>query len=447
MPGQKTTVRSRRSDGTSKRAHVPASKSTEPDSPTEAVLAGLDQARDWQEDLYRDLHENPELSYQEHRTAGLVADRLRKAGYEVHAGVGKTGVVGILRNGDGPTVLLRSEIDCLPVEEKTGLPYASTARGTDQFGNDVSLMHACGHDIHMTCLLGAASLLADAREHWHGSLVMVFQPAEEFGSGAQSMVDDGLADLVGTVSVALTQHVLPFPAGQVASRPGIMFSIADSIKITVHGRGGHGSMPQSTVDPVVLAAMIVIRLQTVVSREIAPTASVVLTVGSIESGTKSNVIGDDAVLLLNIRTYSEEVRTEVLAAIHRIVKAECRASGSPREPEFELYDHFPITDNDAATTTRVRDSFDAVFGSDSHDLPLQTPSEDFPNIPNALGVPYTYWGLGCIDPDTYEKAKVADRIEQDIPVNHSALFAPAIQPTLDTGTKALAAASLAWLAQ
>jgi len=414
-------------------------------SPAEVVLSGLDQIRRWQEELYRDLHRNPELSFQEHRTAAAMADHLRGWGYEVHTGIGKTGVVGILRNGEGPAVLLRSEIDALPVEEQTGLPYASTARGTDQAGNDVPVMHACGHDVHMTCLLGAAALLAGAREHWNGTLVTVFQPAEELGSGARSMVDEGLADLVGKVSVALTQHVLPFPSGEVASRPGIMFAMADSIKITVYGRGGHGSMSQSSVDPVVLAAMIVIRLQTIVAREIAPTESAVVSVGSVQAGTKSNVITDHAVLLLNIRTYSEEVRTKVLDAVHRIVKAECQASQSPKDPEFEMYDHFPITDNDVATTARVRAAFDAVFGGESTDLALQTPSEDFSDIPDALGAPYSYWGLGCIDPDIYEKAKAAGRIAQDIPVNHSALFAPVIQPTLDTGTKALVAASLAWL--
>jgi amidohydrolase len=445
MSAQKTSTRSRHSGSSSKRAHAHDSKSPQPGSVAKTVLAGLDQIRGWQEDLYRDLHQHPELSYQEHRTAAIMADHLQKWGYEVHSGVGKTGVVGILRNGDGPGVLLRSELDALPVEEQTGLPYGSTVRGTDPAGNDVPVMHACGHDAHMTCLLGAAELLAGAREHWNGTLVTVFQPAEELGSGAQSMVDDDLADLVGKVNVALTQHALPFPAGQVASRPGIMFSTADSMKVTVYGRGGHGSMPQDSVDPVVLAASIVLRLQTIVAREIAPTEPVVVSVGSIQAGTKSNVIDDHAVLLLNIRTYSEEVRTKVLDEVHRIVKAECEASESPRDPEFEMYDHFPITVNDKSTTDFVRSAFDAVFGDESKDLPLQTPSEDFSDIPDALGAPYTYWGLGCIDPDVYEKAEASGRIAQDVPVNHSALFAPVIQPTLDTGTKALVAASLAWL--
>ena len=445
MPTQKTITRSPHSESNSKRGHTLDSKSPPPGSVAKAVLSGLDQIRGWQEDLYRDLHRNPELSYQEHRTAAIMADHLQSWGYEVHSGIGKTGVVGILRNGDGPAVLLRSEIDALPVEEKTGLPYASTVRETDAAGRNVPVMHACGHDAHMTCLLGAAELLAVAREHWNGTLVTVFQPAEELGSGARSMVDDGLVDLVGKVNVALTQHALPFPAGQVASRPGTTMSTADSMKVTVYGHGGHGSMPQDSVDPVVLAASIVMRLQTIVAREIAPTESAVVSVGSIQAGTKSNVISDHAVLLLNIRTYSEDVRTKVLDEVHRIVKAECVASESPKDPEFEMYEHFPITSNDVATTARVRSAFDAVFGQQSKDLPLQTVSEDFSAIPDAFGAPYSYWGLGCIAPDLYEKAKAAGRIAQDIPVNHSALFAPVIQPTLDTGTKTLVAASLAWL--
>jgi amidohydrolase len=415
-------------------------------SQTTEVVSGLKEARVWQEDLYRTLHQNPELSYQEHRTAAAVVDRLRSFGYEIHDGVGGTGVVGILRNGVGPTVLLRSDIDALPVKEKTGLPYASTATATGPDGNEVPVMHACGHDVHVTCLLGAASLLAGSLTSWSGTVVALFQPAEELGTGAQSMVDDGLAKIVGKVDVALAQHVLPFPAGQVASRPGTMFSIAESIKVTVYGRASHGSMPQSSVDPVVLAAMIVVRLQTVVAREVAPTESVVLTVGSIQSGTKSNVIGDHAVLLLNIRSYSDEIHDRVIDAVRRIVTAECQASGSPKAPDFELYGHFPSTNNDKVTTDRVRAAFNDVFGERSKDLPLQTASEDFSDIPNALGVPYCYWGIGGIDPDAYSKAEGAGRLDQDIPTNHSDLFAPVIQPTLDTGTQAYVAATLAWLA-
>ncbi len=399
----------------------------------------------WQEDLYRDIHRHPELSHQEHRTAGLVADRLSHDGFDVHEGIGGTGVVGILRNGDGPSVLLRADMDALPVEEATGLPYASAVRVTADGSDDVPVMHACGHDVHVVCLLGAAALFAAGTDHWSGTVVAVFQPAEEAGDGARAMVDDGLAEIVPTIDVALAQHVLPTPAGEVATHRGPFLSAADSMRITVYGRGSHGSMPQAGVDPVVLAAMIVVRLQTIVSREVAPNQTVVLTVGSIHAGSKSNVIGDHAVLQLNLRTYDDSVRTAVLAAVKRIVIAECQASGSPREPDFELYDRFPLTVNDDTVTDRVSDAFADHFGDRFTELPPGSASEDFSDIPNALGAPYTYWGIGGIDPDTYRAAVGAGRVAQDIPVNHSPTFAPVLQPTLDTGTEALVVAALAWL--
>jgi amidohydrolase len=246
--------------------------------------------------------------------------------------------------------------------------------------------------------------------------------------------------------VAFAQHVLPMPSGVVGTRPGPTLSAADSLRITVHGRGAHGSMPQAAVDPVVLAAMIVVRLQTVIAREVAPTDPAVLTVGSIQAGTKSNVIGDQAVLQLNVRSYDEQTRAAILDAIRRIVIAECQASRSPRDPEIELFDRFPPTHNDPSTTARVRAAFDAFFGDRSQDLPLQTASEDFSDIPQALSVPYTYWGIGGIDADTYRRAADAGRVSQDIPVNHSPMFAPVMQPTLDAGTQAMVVAALAWLA-
>jgi amidohydrolase len=415
-------------------------------SSTARVLSGLDKTRPWQEDFYRHLHQHPELSHEEHNTAAEVAKRLGGFGYQVHDGVGGTGVVGVLHNGAGPTVLLRADMDALPIKEQTGLPYASTVTARDAEGVEVPVMHACGHDVHVTCLLGACALLADARHDWQGTVVALFQPAEELGDGARKMVDHGLAKIVGHVDVAFGQHVLPMPSGTVATRPGSTLAAADSVRITVYGRGAHGSMPQASIDPVVLAAIIVVRLQTVVAREIAATEPAVLTVGSIQAGTKSNVIGDHAVLQLNVRSYNDQTRATILDAVKRIVIAECQASRSPREPEFELFDRFPPTQNEAATTARVRDAFDAFFGDRAQDLPLQTASEDFSDIPNALSVPYTYWGIGGIDPDTYHRAAEAGRIAEDIPVNHSPTFAPVIQPTLDTGTQAMASAALAWLA-
>lgn len=407
------------------------------------VLSALAMIRPGVEELYRDLHAHPELSHEERRTAGLVAARLGELGFEVHEGVGGTGVVGLLRNGDGPSVLLRADMDALPVREETGLPYASTATAAD----GTPVMHACGHDVHVACLLGAAELMSRARDGWSGTLVALFQPAEEAADGARGMVEDGLASIVGPVDVAMAEHVLAFPAGTVGTRSGPVLSAADSLRITVHGRGAHGSMPQAAVDPVVLAAMIVVRLQTVVAREVAPGDTAVVTVGSIQAGTKSNVIPDRAVLQLNVRTYDQSVRETVIGAIERIVRAECAASGSPRDPEFEYFDRYPLTDNDAAVTDRVAAAFAAHFGDRAGELPQQSASEDFSDVPNALGAPYTYWGIGGIDPEAYREAAEAGRVAQDIPVNHAADFAPILQPTLDTGIEALVIAALAWLAR
>ncbi|GAA2030757.1 M20 family metallopeptidase [Terrabacter terrae] len=411
------------------------------------ILDDLSDCRPWQEDFYRHLHQHPELSHQEHQTASDVASRLRDNGFDVTEGIGGTGVVGRLRNGDGPCVLLRADMDALPVKEATGLPYASTATAPTgaSAGEQVPVMHACGHDVHVTCLLGAAHLLTRHRDAWSGTLVTLFQPAEELGDGARRMVGDGLADVVGAVDVAMAQHVLPGVAGTVGTRAGAVLSAADSMRVTVHGRGAHGSMPQAAVDPVVLAAMIVIRLQTVISREVAPTTPAVLTVGSIHAGTKSNVIGDHAVLELNVRTYDEQTRSTVLDAIRRVAVAECQASRSPSDPEFELYDRFPPTVNDGEATARVHAAFAEHFGENLTELPLQSASEDFSDVPTALGVPYTYWGIGGTDPDTYRAAVAVGSIDTDIPVNHSPYFAPVIQPTLDTGTSALVVAALAWL--
>ena len=409
------------------------------------VLQRLGDVRSWQEDFYRDLHAHPELSHQETRTAAKVADRLRAAQCEVHAGVGGTGVVAIVRNGEGPAVLLRADMDALPVREATGLPYASRVTAIGPEGTDVPVMHACGHDVHVTCLLGAVELLAGATADWQGTLVAVFQPAEEVGDGARGMVEDGLARLVGPVDVAMGQHVLAFPAGQVATRRGPVLAAADSMRITVYGRGAHGSMPQASIDPVVLAAMIVVRLQTVISRETNPGEPAVLTVGSVQAGTRSNVIPDHATILLNVRTYNDGTRSAILDAIERIVTAECTASRSPRPPELELFDRFPITDNDPAVTERVAAAFAGHFGDDAGQLPLQTASEDFSDLPCALGVPYSYWGIGGADRSLYEQARATGRLSEDVPVNHSAHFAPVLQPTLDTGTAALTVAALAWL--
>ena len=410
------------------------------------ILAGYEALQDGQEAFYKDLHRHPELSHQERRTSERVAERLRRYGYTVATGIGGTGVTGTLSRGDGPTVLLRADMDALPIKEDTGADYASTATARDADGDEVPVAHACGHDVHVACLLGAAKLIADQPRGWSGTLVTLFQPAEEVGDGARGMVDDGLLDAIPAPDVALAQHVLAGPAGTLGTHPGPFLSEADSLKITVYGRGGHGSMPQNTVDPVVLAASIVLRLQTVVSREISPSQTAVLTIGSSRAGTKSNVIPDTAVLQLNLRSYDQQTRQQMRSAIDRIVRAECQAAGSPREPDFQVLDTFPLTDNDPDTTARVAAAFDAHFGDRATTWPQQTASEDFSDIPHATGTPYSYWAIGGTDPQTYRAAQKAGRVQQDIPANHSPHFLPVPQPTLRTGTEALAVAALAWLA-
>ena len=414
-------------------------------SNAEEILVGYGGLQAAQEAFYRDLHQHPELSHQEQRTAQRVAGQLREYGCTVQAGIGGTGVVGVLSNGGGPTVLLRADMDALPVKEDTGADYASTVTAQDADGNEVPVAHACGHDIHVSCLLGMTKLMADHPGQWNGTLLALFQPAEETGDGAQGMVDDGLLTRIPAPDVALAQHVLRGIAGTAGTRSGPFLSAADSLKITVYGRGGHGSMPQNTVDPVVLAAMIVVRLQTVVSREIAPTQTAVLTVGSSQAGTTSNVIPDRAVLQLNLRSYSQQTRQRMLAAIQRIVRAECQAAGSPQDPDFEALDSYPLTDNDADTTRRVAASLGAYFGDRALQWDQQTASEDFSNIPRSAGNPYAYWAIGGTDAQTYRAAEKDGRLD-DLPANHSPKFLPVLQPTLRTGTEALTTAALAWLA-
>src|SRR4051794_12937897 len=287
-----------------------------------SVLAGVAAITAGLEDLYRDVHEHPELSMQEHRTAAKAAERLEAAGYDVTRGVGGTGVVGLLRNGGGPTVMLRADMDALPVKEATGLPYASKVTATDAGDNEVPVMHACGHDMHVTWLAGATALLASVRDAWHGTVLAVFQPAEETAQGAQAMIDDGLFDRFPKPQVILGQHVMPAPAGAIGYRPGTTQAAADSLEVRLFGRGAHGSMPESSVDPVVMAAATVLRLQTIVSREVAASQAAVVTIGALQAGTKDNVIPDEALLKLNVRTFDEQVRTRVLDAIKRIVEAE-----------------------------------------------------------------------------------------------------------------------------
>jgi len=411
------------------------------------ILQDYERIRADQEALYQHLHRHPELSHQEHETSAEAARRLGSWGYRVETRIGGTGVAAVLENGCGPVVLMRADMDALPVEEQTGSAYASAQTAVDADGTTVPVMHACGHDVHVACLVGAARLLAAHRDDWRGTVVALFQPAEETGDGARGMLDDDLLARIPMPDVALAQHVLRGAAGTVDTRSGPVLSAADSVRITVHGRGGHGSMPQNAVDPIVLASMIVVRLQTLVSRESDPTDPVVLTVGSLHAGTKSNIIPDSAVMELNLRTYTDDARRRMLEGIERTVHAECRASGSPREPDIELFDRFPLTENDVQATERVAHAFAAHFGERAGELDLQTASEDFSDIPRSVGIPYTYWRLGGNDPDQWRAAVAAGTVATDIPANHSATFLPVMQPTLRTGTEALIVAAGAWLGQ
>jgi amidohydrolase len=396
--------------------------------------------------VYRDLHANPELSFQEHRTAGIVAEALGRFGYTVTTGIGRTGVVGVLENGDGPTVLLRADMDGLPVLEATGLPYASTARGTDPGGHDVPVMHACGHDVHVTCLLGASERLAADRAAWTGTLIVLFQPAEEWGGGAQAMVDDGLLGRVPTPDVVLGQHVAPFPAGFAAVHAGVAMAAADSITVHLHGTGGHGSRPETTVDPVYLAAATTVRLQGIVAREVAATDAAVVTVGQLHAGTKHNIIPAEAMLGLSVRSFDEHVRTKVLAAIERIVKAEAEASGAPREPEVVYDERFPLTVNEPAATERTAAALRGALGDDRViDPGLISGSEDVGVLASAAGVPLVYWFLGGSDPSLFGAGFATGRMPDGLPSNHSPHFAPLIEPTLETGVVALVAAAREWL--
>ncbi|XBB67988.1 amidohydrolase [Nocardioides sp. WV_118_6] len=397
--------------------------------------------------IYEDLHRHPELGGQEHRTAGIVADHLRTLGYDVTTGVGGTGVVATLERGAGPTVLLRADMDGLPVREDTGLPYASTATATTADGKEHPVMHACGHDVHVTCLLGAAARLVEDRE-WQGRVLLVFQPDEETGNGARAMVADGLYERFGKPDVVLGQHVAPLPVGVLGVTAGPAFAASDSLRVVLHGSGGHGSRPEATVDPVVLGAATVLRLQTVVAREIAGSDMAVVTVGSFHAGTAPNIIPDEAVLQLSIRTTDEHVRSRVLAAVERIVRGEAAAAGAPREPEVVTIDGTPTVVNDAGACTRVTAAFQAAGGHLVVDPGTVTGSEDVGILADEAGVPCAYWLLGGADPALFAGATTVEELKRvvgELPSNHSPRFAPLAAPTLESGVAALVTAARSFL--
>ena len=432
----------------------------EPDALKDAasgVLAPLDDDLGRLVDCYVDLHRHPELSLQEVRTAGIVADRLTKSGYEVTTGVGGTGVVGVLRNGDGPIVALRADMDALPVREETGLPYASEVVTKDEQGRDVGVMHACGHDAHVTCMIGAADLMARARDAWRGTLIWLGQPAEETIAGAELMLRDDLYARFGTPDVVLGQHVGPLPTGCVYHRPGAIMASTMSLDVTIHGRGGHGSKPENAIDPVVIGAYIITRLQTIVAREIDPMDPAVVTVGEFHAGTKSNVIPAQAHLAINIRSYDDRVQRHLVEAIGRIVRAEAEAGRCPQPPDITRSYGGPVTNNDADVITRVQSAHRAWFGSERViDLPKPVMgSEDFglfarpdgnADSPSTIPTGFWFWGGAGQDqlaaaPGESLAAKVAN-----LPSNHHPAFQVDPEPTLRTGVEALGVAALAYLA-
>ena len=404
------------------------------------ALEGLDGLYPELDTLYRDLHQHPELSHQEEKTAAKLAERLRKLGFEVTQKVGGHGVVAVLRNGKGPTVLLRTDMDALPVEEKTGLPYASKAMARDDTGQSVSVMHACGHDVHMTVWVGTATLLARAKDRWRGTLVMVGQPAEERGSGARGMLEDGLYKRFPKPDFAVALHnSAAAVAGSIEYVAGYALANVDSVDITLHGKGGHGAYPHTTVDPIVLAARTILSLQTLVSREKSPLEPAVVTVGSIHGGTKHNIIPDEVKLQLTVRSYKPEVRKQLLAGIERVVNAEATAAGAPRKPEVTVSEGTPATYNDPELTKRLVGAITRVLGKENlREAQPVMGGEDFSEY-GLAGVPAVMLWLGTAEPKRHAEAKAAG---ETLPSLHSPLFAPDRERTLRTGVTTLTTSAL-----
>ena len=392
-------------------------------------------------ELYIDLHKTPELSSQEIKTAMKMAEELRNAGYEVTTGVGGTGVVGIIRNGSGKTVMVRADMDGLPVTEKTGLPYESRVRVTDSSGNEVGVMHACGHDIHMSVFTGTARVLAKLRVHWSGTIMMVAQPAEETGVGAKGMLAAGLFSRFPRPDYALALHDGPIPAGTVASKPGYILANVDSVDIEVKGIGGHGAAPETTKDPVVLASQIVLALQTIVSREVPPNKKAVVTVGSIHGGTKHNIIPDRVYLKLTVRSYEQDIRKTILESIKRIARGTGIAAGLKEKdlPVVTVMDEsINAAYNDPDLTERVMAAFRHALGTENVlDAEAVTAGEDFseygrvePKIPC-----FIFW-LGAVNPEAFLNA---EKSGEKLPGLHSPFWAPDYEPTIRTGVTAMSA--------
>lgn len=402
------------------------------------------------EQIYKHLHANPELSYQEEKTAARIATELQKLEFDVTAKVGGHGLVGVMKNGSGPTLMIRTDLDALPITENTGLDYASTVRATDDSGNEVDVMHACGHDLHMTSFVGTARMLAHFKDRWQGTLVMIGQPAEERGGGARAMLDDGLFTRFPRPDYCIALHTnANLPAGTVGYCKGFALANVDAVDISVFGVGGHGAYPHTTKDPVVLSAQIILTLQTIVSREIKPIEPAVVTVGSIHGGSKHNIIPDRVDLQLTLRSYSDEVREQILAAIERIIKHSARAAGVPEDrlPTMKVQDQFtPATYNDPGLTERLASAFKTALGEKKvMEVEPVMGGEDFgqygrqePKIPICI-----FW-LGSVAPEKFAQSQKEGK---PLPSLHSALFAPEREPSIKTGVTAMTAAALELLAK
>lgn len=395
---------------------------TQPAGALQTVLTG--EQAELMHEMYRHLHANPELSMQERATAAYIGKQLDTMGIENFV-CGGTGVVGIQRNGEGPVVGFRADTDGLPIAEDTGASYASEARGQLADGTDVPVMHGCGHDTHVTAALTAAARLADQTGAWNGTIVWIFQPGEETSAGARAMLEDGLWDKAPVPSVILGQHVFPFAAGSVGLTSGPAMAMADSLKVTLHGKQSHGSQPQDSIDPIVQGAHTITRLQSLVSRELHPQTPAVLTCGSFHAGLKENIIPDRAEFTLNIRTFDEQTRTQILDGVSRIVSAEAAASNAPA-PEIETLNSFPKLHNDPGHTEQVKEALSRELGEGKVvDLPAAMGSEDFGALGDEISVPYVYWFFGGFLPR-----------DEAPPVNHSPYFLPDYELSLATGVRA-----------
>ena len=397
------------------------------------------------EEIYRDIHQNPELGIQEIRTSGIIAKHLHDLRLKVHENIGGHGLVGVLGNGTGPTLLLRADMDALPIREQTGLPYASTVTRIDPSGVERPVMHACGHDVHVTSMMMVSTLLHSARAEWSGTIIFLVQSDEEHGAGARAMVEDGLYGKVPIPDIVLGQHVTPLKTGVVAIRAGPVLTAADFFGVRIFGRGGHGSQPQNTIDPILLASHIVVRIQSIVSREIPPQKLAVITCGSFHGGETENVIPDYVDLKLNIRTYDPEVRAHVLASVKKVIQSECKISHVSRKPTITATTRYPLTDNFESIVSPITKTWDKFLGKPVWDMGQDTVSEDVSVFATSVSRPYAYWYVGCTDAEKWDDANEKGKLTDIIPGTHSSHFAPVIQPTLRLAVGAMALAALTFL--